>query len=546
MRHAAPLIVVVLALSALPASAAAQPTGRVVVVLSEPADGAGARASGAKAVASRAGALRGPTVPRLGVLALRPRGGESPGELAARVRRDPAVRTARPEQRARPRYLPNDPSLSTHEPAPGLPAGTPVQWTIARQNLPRAWDIAQGPRSLVGVVDTGIDVEHPDFDGKIVRAVDQGGGPPDRDDDGHGTHVASQACARADNGVGLVGTGYGCKIILERSDFSETSIARSIVDAVVHGAQAINMSFGSEPGSPQSEAVQAAVDFAADRGVVLVAAAAATPVEEQGWPANMLQPTGTGEDLDAGKGLSVTSANFFDERSSFAGRGTQISLAAYGSVGTGSPAGIFGAFPANVTDIEKGRLGPPPIPACKDCRTTFGADRRYAYLKGTSMAAPQVTGVAAIIKNLNPDLRLDDILRILKRTASNESWEPELGWGIVNAGAAVEAAQKLDRTKPVSRTRAPRTTSRSRFTARWSGFDPAPPGLEASGVRFYEVYREIDDGPYRRVARTKRRSIRLRTRPGARYRLYTLATDRAGNREEAPERADAITRVPRD
>ena len=284
------------------------------------------------------------------------------------------------------------------------------------------------------------------------------------------------------------------------------------------------------------------MDYASDRGVVLVAAAADNAGQEQGWPANMLQPTGTGDDLDAGKGLSVTSANFFDRRSSFAGQGTQISLAAYGSADQVDPPGLFGAFPSNRTEIETGR---PPLVPCGDCRTKFRGDKRYAFLQGTSMSSPQVAGIAALLKQLNPDLSLGDLLRIIKTTASNESWEPDLGWGIVDAGAAVAAAGRLDRTKPVSTTTAPRRTAQSRYTVNWIGRDPAPPGLEASGVRFYEVYREINDGPYRRVARTRFRSKRFRAKPGDRYRFYTLATDRAGNREDAPRKAEAITRAAR-
>ena len=65
-------------------------------------------------------------------------------------------------------------------------------------------------------------------------------------------------------------------------------------------------------------------------------------------------------------------------------------------------------------------------------------------------------------------------------------------------------------------------------------------------MRFYEVYREINDGPYQRGRpHPIRRSKRFRAKPGDRYRFYTLATDRAGNREDAPRKADAITRAAR-
>ncbi|MGI8594302.1 MAG: S8 family peptidase, partial [Solirubrobacteraceae bacterium] len=376
--------------------------------------------------------------------------------------------------------------------------------------------------------------------------VDQGGGPATQDAAGHGTHTSSLACAASNNGVGLAGTGYDCRLIVERTDFSETSIASSIVDATDNGADAISMSFGDDGSTAASYSIRAAVDYAFDREVVLVAAAANDPVEEQGQPANMLQPTGTGPDLGAGKGLSVTAANFANARTSFAGRGTQISLAAYGSFGAAGPRGLFAAFPGNLTEIETGLSGNPPTPPCPSCRTTFVGDSRYAYLLGTSAATPQVAAIAALVKRLNPDLSASEIVRLLKETATNPGWEPELGWGIVDAGAAVEAARKIDRVAPTSRLRAPRRSGSPNFRLTWKGSDPAGPGLIPSGVGRYEVFAassQSRDGRFRRIAKTKGQSVRFTGKPGARYRFYTVAIDRSGNRESKPSRADASTRV---
>ena len=88
--------------------------------------------------------------------------------------------------------------------------------------------------------------------------------------------------------------------------------------------------------------------------VKLVAAADDTPAEEQGYPSNLLQPTGTGGDLAAGRGLTITAANFAGQRASFAGRGSQISLAAPGAFEAGGPPGIFSSFPGNPTELEAG------------------------------------------------------------------------------------------------------------------------------------------------------------------------------------------------
>ncbi len=87
-------------------------------------------------------------------------------------------------------------------------------------------------------------------------------------------------------------------MLILKSDFSDSDVAKAIVYAVDHGADAINMSFGTDPGVEPSQAVRDAVDYAFARNVVMAAAtrAADTPIAEQGYPADLLQPTGTGPD----------------------------------------------------------------------------------------------------------------------------------------------------------------------------------------------------------------------------------------------------------
>jgi serine protease len=540
MRRAVLLTFALPALLAIPGTARADATGRVVVILASKKEAQRATAARAFAVAARAGGIRaGPSTPSIGLVVMRPRSAESPSALAARLRRDPAVRSAQPEQRLAPRLVPNDPALSVADPQAG---GIPMQWPIAREGLPHAWDLARGQGGLVAVVDTGVEASHPDFSGKIARAVDQDGGAPGQDASGHGTLVASLACAGTGNGVGVAGTGFGCRLIVERTDFTESSIARSIVDATDHGADAINLSLGDDGTHGTSAVMRAAVDYAFARDVVLVAAAANQAVQEQGQPADLLQPTGTGGDLSRGKGLSVTAATYARARASFAGHGSQISLAAYGAFGDGGPRGLVGAFPSAATELERGGFGSPPERPCR-CRTSIGGDPRYAYLQGTSMSAPQVAGIAALVRRLNPDLTAPDVLRLLKETAGGRTWEPQLGWGIVDAGAAVDAARRLDRTPPISRLRGPRRSGSRTFRLSWSGRDRSRPWLRASGLRRYELYAARASGRYKRIARTTRTSLRYTARAGGVYRFYTAAVDKAGNREIAPGRADATTRV---
>ncbi len=553
MRRAVFSILLVAALVPATSAPAATPTtGRLSVLLADPPHGAVARTAALRAVAARAGARRvGASVPQIGLVTLRPAAGERLAVLAARLRADPAVASVRAERRFSLRFEPADPALTTFE--VGTPAGTPIEWWAARQNLPAAWDITQGDGATVAIIDTGIDAAHPEFAGRISGSVDLDGdptdGPPTTDQIGHGTHVSSLACGTGGNGIGLAGAGYHCSLLVIKSDLSDGSVSNAIVTATDSGADAMNMSFGTDGTSPPAPSIVRAIDYAYDRGVVMVAAAADEEVTEQGDPSNVLQPTGTGPDINAGKGLSVTAANFNDAKARFAGRGTQISMAAYGAYGgpSGGPPGIFGAFPSNLTSLETG-LGAPPSTPC-GCRVTFRGDNRYAYVQGTSMAAPMVTAVAALMHHLNPGLGAADTIRLLKQTArrpGGTGWNTELGWGILDAGAALAAAQSQDRTPPVSHLRAPKLVHGSHlFKLRWSGSDPAPAGLTASGIAHYEVWRSANGRPVRRLTTTTKNVFRVRGRPGSKYEFSTVAVDKAGNREAAPATPDARTRVVR-
>jgi subtilisin family serine protease len=297
------------------------------------------------------------------------------------------------------------------------------------------------------------------------------------------------------------------------------------------------MSFGSESGRG-SAALRRAVDYAVARKVVLVAAAADQPTTEQGYPSNVLQPSGTAPAIGTGRGLSVTAATADGRRASFAGYGPQISVAAYGSYGAdGGPAGLLGAFPLGETEQESGER------PCR-CRTTLDGDSRYAYLEGTSMAAPLVTAIAALVRDLNPDLSLRETLRLIKQTArrSSPGWTPDLGWGIVDGGAAVNAARAIDATAPASRLRiARRGAGGRRVTLTVRGADRGPQGVVRSGVARYEVFRVTPGGRPRRVAGTTGGPVTVAV-PRAGTGFYSVAVDRAGNRETRPARPDVRVR----
>jgi serine protease len=542
MRPAALLATALVLAAIAPAAApASEPTGRLLVTT--------AASSSPVAFGAVPSSLR---VPELGLVRVAPRRGETLRALRARLLADPRVRAVDVERRAIPRAASDDPALTDPETAVGTPPGTPIQWWPQRMGLFEAWDLADGDESLVAVIDSGIEGPHPELDGKVRDTLDAdptaGAGGPLTDEAGHGTHVASFSCAQTDNAIGIAGAGRACGLLVAKTDFSDGSVVQAIVDAADRGADVIVMSFGTDGGRTPPRAMVDAIAYAADRQAVLIAAAADEETEEQGDPANILQPTGTGPDLSRNLGLSVTAATFYDRKAAFAGRGSQISLAAYGTFERGQgPRGLLGAFPAAETTFERGELGPPPVPPCR-CRVEYRGDTRYAYLQGTSMATGIVGGVAALVRDLNPDLRGAEVVRLLKETARRppgSGWSPELGWGIVDGAAALRRAAEIDRRPPASRLTAgvPSRTRRRSLTLRWRGSDESPPNVVSSGIARYEVWRSVDGLAPVKLTSTRRSSYRLRVRRGRRYAFFTIAVDRAGNREAPPRRADARVRV---
>jgi subtilisin family serine protease len=514
--------------------------GRALVLLERHGGGASASAR-ATAVIARHGLRRaGADVPEVGVISVRIPPGTTVRQLARRLAGDPRVAAVEPEVQHELRLVPNDPAISAIDPS----LGVQYQWYLHRQQFPAAWDLSRGTGAVIGIIDSGIDSGHPDLAGKIKLARDfdrttVGTG----DEVGHGTHVSGLACGAGNNGYGVVGSGFDCQLILEKSDLSSSSVISSIVDATDNGAGVINMSFG---GGRLSTGEDRALRYALAKDVVLIAAAADSPIPEQGHPAKDLQPTGTGRRIKTGKGLVVTAADASGVRASFAGRGSQISLAAMGDTGTRGN-GIFSTYPGNVTQIETGASNPPG-PPCPTCRTIFNADPRFGYLSGTSMAAPQVAGAVALVRAANPRLGRSSVVRLMKQTASRSGgWTTELGWGIVNAGAAVRRALELAKdTLPPKTTRRGLHNRRAgpKFVLRWRGSDTASPGVNPAGIESYTVYVKRG-GSYKRLATTTGKSYRYRGARGKRYTFRVLAKDLAGNAESLPGRASFVVRVRR-
>ena len=375
------------------------------------------------------------SLPEIGAASVDLPAGESVGELRAELASEPGVVAVEQNRRLEPRLVPDDPAYAA--PDPNAPGGDAYQWNLRKSGFQKAWERSRGGKAKVAVIDTGADAAHPDLGPRIESSFDMDDsllhGGANVDENGHGSHVSGMACGQAGNGYGIAGAGFRCDLLVYKSDLTVASISESVVDAADRGVDVINMSFGGE-GS--SRVLERAVDQAAKADVVMVAAAANEDTTEQGIPADYLQPPGSGPDISAGTGLVVTAAQHDNTRAWFEpGRGTGISLAAYGAAARENR-GIFSTFPAQTTEIET-------IDLCLLCRADFRGDDRFAYLEGTSMATPQVSGAAALIRHKLPGISASRVVKLLKKHARREGgFSDTLGWGILNANAALKAALK--------------------------------------------------------------------------------------------------------
>ncbi|MDP9228221.1 MAG: S8 family serine peptidase, partial [Actinomycetota bacterium] len=210
---------------------------------------------------------------------------------------------------------------------------------------------------------------------------------------------------------------------------------------------------------------------------------------------------------------------------------------AYGAAsdaGSCGQQGILSTWPSGSTTFDT---------SCgsRSVRTSVGGDNRFAYLVGTSMATPQVAGLVALMRAAKPDLPAAKLVRLVKLTASNcGQYRDGIGWGRIDAPAALAAALDRDIDPPGSNLR---RSGPGRL--RLKRFDKADCSdeLPSSGVKVVSVFASRNGGKYRRIAKTKKKTVRFRPKRGGRYRFYSIATDKAGNREAPPPEPDERIRV---
>jgi serine protease len=475
-------------------------------------------------------------IPELGRIVV-PLAGESLAGLRARLADDPRVLAVRADRVAGLRFAPNDPAFNT--PDANAPFGEAGQWNLIRSHAPEAWEMSRGAGAEVAVVDSGADVSHPDLAPRIAGTLDcvrptatepQCGGTAVSDEEGHGTHVAGLACGASGNGIGVASMGFGCGLYVADVYWC-SAVAAATVAAANRFSDAINLSLGDCPSD-----LAAAIDYAWGRGSVPVAAGTNTPHPGgSNYPAQAIQPEGSGPILGSGKGLVVTAAKYSGQRAAFAQKSSGVSVAAFGAASDALSCGrqgIVSTWPGATTDIDVNCLAQvPPAPV----RTEVAGDNRYAYLVGTSMAAPQVAGLVALVRSVKPTMPAAKVVRLIKLTASGGGdYVDGLGWGLIDAEGAVAAALGRDIKAPRSKLKAAR---RGRLIVKRSD-DPGADELPASGVKTTIVFASVNGRAYRRIGKTRGKWLPFRPKPGRRYRLYSVAVDRAGNREAPPPAPD--------
>lgn len=330
-------------------------------------------------------------------------------------------------------YVPND-------------ANYGLQWNMHSSKVDQAWDLGRQNRQItIGVIDSGVDPEHPDLkphllpledvwtemEGADLFRLPSGGTPIDfsnRDGNGHGTHVAGIIGAVMDNQTGVAGVvGGGIRLLpIKATDYTGNTtaavLAASFRRAIDKGVNVINISIGG----PASKATQALVDsirLAHDRNITIISATGNESSRNFRSVAAIAVPAAYPEVIAVGAHTE------FDRVASYSNGGPEIDLVAPGGGGRSVRAegrNIWSTWPTYPTyEFYQRRI----------------TSTSYAGTSGTSMACPLVTGVVALMLRQEPNLTTKQIrLRLISTTDDIDApgFDSATGYGKLNALRALK------------------------------------------------------------------------------------------------------------
>ncbi|PIQ84192.1 MAG: hypothetical protein COV75_03620 [Candidatus Omnitrophica bacterium CG11_big_fil_rev_8_21_14_0_20_63_9] len=376
--------------------------------------------------------------------------------LAERYRQDPHVAYAQPDYQVTIQFTPNDPYYHS---ADSWNQTYDDLWGLKRMQLGPAWDVAQGEGVVVAVVDTGVDGTHPDMamnmwanPGELPgnQVDDDSNGFIDdvngwdfayddadpTDDFGHGTHVAGTIAAVGNNGVGIIGVAPRARLMAVKGLDQEGSgyisdLAAAIVYAADNGADVINNSWGCVGPCPDDEAVKDAVRYAHSQGVVVVFAAGNDHLDVSLYsPQNMTDH----------KPIVVGASRPDDALTSFSNFGLLTDVIAPGG---GYDVGPPGFEPSrNILSLKSSQIHSAMTGGGK-----LVVGQRYVRQAGTSMSAPHVAGLAALVISHHPSFTNDQVRQAIRASADDvgaQGFDPITGAGRVNAAAALAIDSVLD------------------------------------------------------------------------------------------------------
>jgi subtilisin family serine protease len=279
-----------------------------------------------------------------------------------------------------------------------------------------------GANVVVGSIDTGVDFAHPEFSGRLIAGWDwysNDNKPEDTPDEGHGTHTTGTMAGTNVGVVGVTGAASHVKVYVQRVCGANGCPTSAIVNAIRAAADypnlvAMNLSLG---GNSESTAEKSALAYAASKNVLVIASAGNSGSGKVACPAC---------DPNA---ISVSSTTWRDELAPYSQSGSGLDLSAPGGscYSNTTPDGcILSAVKSGFTE---GTVVSGPI---------NGAS--YAYMQGTSMAAPQVTGTAAVVASTR-GLRGTALRDRLYQTADDKGatgYDTKFGNGRINTYRAVK------------------------------------------------------------------------------------------------------------